>query len=73
MILAIHKIPNISSVKPAFYANETVLAYLDLQTLKQSNMNIKYTEDPHGKRVVSFRGIPVRKVDGLGIAEARVV
>ncbi|MCK5604937.1 hypothetical protein KAR91_23810 [Candidatus Pacearchaeota archaeon] len=73
MILAMHKIPNLSACKPVFYANETVLAYLDLQTLKQSNMNITYANDPHGKRVVSFRGIPVRKVDSLGIAEARIV
>ncbi len=65
MIRALHKIPNLKNCKPVFYMNEDILTYLDLQTYKQTNMNVKYTENPHGEWVWSFRGVPIRQVDKL--------
>lgn len=72
MIKAIHKIPNLQKCKPVFYCNETIFTYLDLQTLKQTNMNVKYDQDMHGKAVMTFRGIPVRKCEALLNTEATV-
>lgn len=72
MIKAIHKIRNPGMVKLAFYANETVRTFLDLQTLSSSNMNVMYKDSPHGNAVLSFRGIPVRRCDALVATESTV-
>lgn len=65
MIKAIHKIPSNTKGRMVFYANETIFTYLDLQTLKQTNMNVKYDMDVHGKPILTFRGIPVKKCEAL--------
>lgn len=72
MIKAKHKIPNLSRGKAVFYGNETIMTYLDLQTLKQSNMNVTYREQPHGEPVMMFRGTPVKKCEALLDTEATV-
>ena len=72
MIRAIHKIPSKGKGKLVFYVNELVFTYLDLQTLKQTNMNVTYMQDPHGKPVMMFRGIPVKRCDALVNTEATV-
>jgi hypothetical protein len=62
MIKAIHRLPVVGaeSGQKVFYVNKTAYLYLDLQTLKQTQMNIKYGKDQHGHEVLMFRGIPVR-------------
>lgn len=72
MIRSIHKIPSRNRGKMVFYCNETVFTYLDLQTLKQTNMNVTYGEDAHGKPVMKFRGIPVKRCDAIVDTEATV-
>jgi len=72
MIKAIHKIPNIRLGKAAFYANNDVITFLDLQTLNQSNVNVSYGQDVHGQKVMTFRGIPVRRCDAILNTEATV-
>jgi len=72
MILAMHKIPNLKACKPIFYCNETVMTYLDLQTLGQSNMNVTYREGPHGEPIYKFRGIPIHRVDQILNTESAV-
>jgi len=72
MIKAIHKLPNKNMGKMVFYCNETVETYLDLQTLKQTNMNVTYGEDKHGQPVMKFRGIPVKRWDAILDTEAPV-
>jgi len=72
MIKAMHKIPKAGRGKVVFYCNETIFTYLDLQTLAQTNLNIKYGADEHGKEVMKFRGVPIRQCDSLLETEATV-
>jgi len=72
IIKAIHKIPSKKRGKLALYCNEDIFTYLDLQTLEQSNINIKYGADQHGLEIMKFRGIPIRKVDAILNAEEKV-
>lgn len=77
MLLALHKIPNLSNVKPAFYMNETTLAMLDVKLFDKGNAFLK-VEDISGSggfprpSVMHFRGVPCRKVDQMLSNEARV-
>lgn len=72
MIKAIHRIHNPEGLKLAFYCNRTVAQMLDIQAQNKSNVYLKVDEFA-GKRVLSFRGIPIRTVDALTETEARVV
>lgn len=74
MIKAIHRLPNMNMGKPVFYMNRSVMQMLDIQRRDdvQAGGQLSYAE-VDGKLVPSFRGIPIRKVDALTQAEARVV
>lgn len=73
MIKAIHRIPNISMGKPAFYCNRTIAEMLDIQRRRDvmSGGQLGYSE-VDGKWVNNLRGIPIRTVDQLTEAEATV-
>lgn len=58
--------------RTAIYCNRTVRTYLDIQALNKTNVLLQQ-EQWDGKPVLTFRGIPVRNVDGLLSTEARVV
>ena len=53
------------------YCNETVATYLDLQAMNKSNVWLAMREWD-GHEVLSFRGIPIRRVDELATDEAVV-
>ena len=73
MIKAIHRIPNLSACKPVFYMNRSVLQMLDIQKRDDVQAGGQLSYDVvDGKQVVSFRGIPVRKVDALLDTESAV-
>lgn len=72
MIDATHRVYKPSSVKQVFYANRVVQKMLDIQAQNKTNVYLTVGMEA-GKRVVSFRGIPIRTVDSLTDAEARVV
>jgi hypothetical protein len=74
MIKAMHKIPPRlrNTGKMVFYGNETIETFLDLQTLKQSNMHVTYQDMPHGERVMKFRGVPFHRSDALLNSESAV-
>ena len=72
MVQATHKMYKQGVGKLAFYCNRTIMSFLDQQTLNQAQMNVTYTQDPHGRRVVNFRGIPVRMCDAILNTEALV-
>ncbi len=72
MIQAIHLLPDEGDENLVFYANRTITTYLDLQTKLQGNMNLTYGENKFGRRIVEFRGIPVRRTDAIIDAEATV-
>jgi hypothetical protein len=73
MTKAIHRIPNLAMGKPVFYMNRSVLQMLDIQKREEvkNGGQLSYSE-VDGKPVMSFRGIPVRKVDAILDTEAVV-
>ena len=58
---------------PSMYANRTVHEFLDIQTLSKVSTGGGVTyENVQGKRIMTFRGIPIRTVDALTETEAQV-
>lgn len=62
----------VPGINPAFYANRTVREFMDIQAIRDKNVLLKPTEYA-GEPVLTFRDIPIRVVDALTNAEARVV
>lgn len=71
MVKAIHRLPSTNNVTPAFYCNRTIAEMLDVQSLNKSNVYLTAGNE-EGKQKLSFRGIPLKTVDALTEAEARV-
>lgn len=73
MIKAIHRIPSLRMGRPAFYMNRTVFEMLDIQSRNAviAGGQLGY-RDVFGSSVLSFRGIPLRKIDQLLETEAVV-
>jgi len=73
MAKAIHRIPYLGLGRPVFYANRTILEFLDIQEKAAVSAGGGLSYDTvDGKRVTSFRGIPIRTVDALLETEALV-
>lgn len=73
MIKAIHRIPNLGMCRPVFYMNRTCIQMLDIQRRDDVINGGGLTWDTvDGKRVASFRGIPIRVCDALIETEATV-
>jgi hypothetical protein len=74
MIKAIHRIPTLGLVRPAFYMNRTVFQMLDIQRRDDviAGGGLSYT-DVDGVMRPTFRNIPIAKVDALVETEAAVV
>lgn len=74
MIKAMYRIPNIRLGKAVFYMNRTCAEFLDIERrgAVTSGGGLTY-ENVDGKRVMSFRGIPIKIVDAILETEARVV
>lgn len=73
MIKAMHRIPNKSMGKCAFYMNRTVFQMLDIQRRDdvQAGGQLSY-QNVDGVPVSTFRGIPCRVVDALTESETAV-
>jgi hypothetical protein len=73
MIKSIHRIPSMSAGRGAFYMNRSCLQMLDIQSRDdvQTGGQLSY-DNVDGKPVLSFRGVPIRKVDALTETEAAV-
>lgn len=76
MMRAIARIPNFQMGRAAFYANRSIQEGLMIQALEKSSnaLGIKPALTQFGTNMnqLEFMGIPVRRVDGLGIAESLV-
>lgn len=76
MARAIDRIPNFSMGRAVFYGNRTVMSLLRIMALQKSTSALGIVEaiSQFGKpgKQLEFLGIPVRKVDRLINAEARV-
>jgi len=66
MIKATHRIPNLNNCKPVFYMNRSCFQMLDIQRRDDVQVGGQLTYDVvDGKRIASFRGIPVKLCDQL--------
>ena len=73
MAKAIWRLPSLSLSTPVFYANRTVLEFLDIQQTAAVSVGAGITfENVDGQRKYKFRGIPIRTVDQLLETEALV-
>lgn len=72
MIRAMGRIESLSVGTPMFYMNRSTHTELDLQTTNKSNAGLDYV-DLHGRRVPTFRGVPIRIVDAILDTEDQVV
>lgn len=59
------------SISAAWYANRTVLQYLDIQAIRNARVLLGPREYA-GQPVEDFRGAPIRCVDALTVSEATV-
>lgn len=73
MIKAIHRIPSLGMGRAAFYMNRTAFQMLDIQAQNKATYTLMTGNDAAGRPMLSFRGIPIRKVDQILETEARVV
>jgi hypothetical protein len=63
---AVHRIPQMGLGVASIYANRTIHEFLDIQTLSKVSTGGGVTyENVQGKRIMTFRGIPIRTVDAL--------
>lgn len=76
MMRAIARIPNFQMGRAAFYCNRSIQEGLMIQALEKSSnalgINQATTQFGQTMNELTFMGIPVRRVDGLGIAETLV-
>ena len=54
------------------YCNSNTLMYFDKQVEEKTNIHFSY-QDYLGKKVLTFRGIPIRECDQILDSESRVV
>lgn len=71
LVKAVAKVPSLSGARFAFYTNRTIETYLRLQQANSRNVQLNLSE-VGGRRVLSFDGIPFRRVDVLEFKEAQV-
>ncbi|MGN1209559.1 MAG: major capsid protein [Duodenibacillus sp.] len=71
LVKAVAKVPSLSGARFALYCNRTVETYLRLQQANSRNVQLTLNE-VGGRKVLSFEGIPFRRVDALEFTEAQV-
>ena len=71
LVEALEKVQNLKAGKPVIYGNKTVLTALRQQIRKSNNVHLSLDE-VGGKRVLTFDGLPVRRVDAIHNQEAAV-
>jgi hypothetical protein len=72
MIRALHRLKGKNLGRPAFYCNEDIVTFLDIQTWEKSNLHLTYT-DVQGELIMKFRGVPIRTCEALLNTEAKIV
>ncbi|HDT0752482.1 TPA: hypothetical protein QIC06_004535 [Enterobacter kobei] len=73
MTQALEKIHSLSGVTPAFYVNRTIRSFLRRQNVNKVASGTLMYDEVAGKPALRFGEVPVRRVDALDIAEARIV
>lgn len=70
--IALEMLNNSSGLNPVFYAPRVVGTFMRLQMVNKANVWVTTTEIA-GKKVTSFDGAPVRRMDAISLNETRVV
>lgn len=73
MTQALEKIHSLTGVSPVFYMNRRLRSFLRRQTVNKVASGTLSYDMVGGKPALMFGEVPVRRVDALNIAEARVV
>ena len=71
MVTAIEQMNRMDGLNPVFYMPRVVRAYLRQQITNKSNVFLSMGEVA-GKSVVTFDGIPCRRVDALSLNESTI-
>lgn len=74
MIKALNRLPSLRNCKPVFYCNNTVKTMLEVQVLASVKAGGQLGwADVAGRQVLTFRGVPVRRVDSITDAETAIL
>lgn len=72
LTMAYYKLPKKSAMtRTAIYMTKEIITLLDLQVQNKTNIMLSYA-DFDGKKVLTYRGIPIREQETLRLDEARV-
>lgn len=69
MMEAMHLPPSLDGGRACFYMNRGLAVAFDKMGMASANANIYRTEDWNGRMSMSFRGIPIKKMDQLIVGE----
>ncbi len=69
---AVERIQGLTGVRPAFYANRTITSFLRRQIVSKVGNSTLSMDEVSGRKVLTFAGVPVRRVDKLAIGEGAV-
>lgn len=73
LIKATNKIWDLKTCTPAIYMTRDVRTFFEIQAEQKTNSRLTWEEGKDGgQKILSFRGIPIRRVDSLLTTEARV-
>lgn len=72
MFQALDLIPNLQAGRPVFYMSRSMRTTLRQQLAAATQGSTLTTDNVGGKRVVSFDGIPIKRVDTLSADEAKL-
>jgi len=72
MTIALERVQNLTSGRPVFYCNRTIKEFLRRQMVDKVKQSTLTMETIAGKHVMSYDGVPVRRVDKLAADEAQV-
>lgn len=72
MTQALELPPSLSMGRPAFYMNRTLRSYLRRQMVNKVKSSTLTMDQVAGKRVMSFDGVPIRRVDALTNTESGI-
>lgn len=72
MTEALDQVPNLSVGRPAFYMSRSIRSVVRRQAVNKTKSSTLTVENLSGRRVTSFDGVPLRRVDQLGGDETLV-
>lgn len=72
MYQALEQIPNLSAGRPAFYMSRATRSFVRRQVVNATKTSTLTIENVGGKMIMSFQGVPLRRVDALTADEALV-